>query len=111
MFCDPVNALRPSMTRILRSRGPVDEIAPSIAAVPLPRTRQTEWSGEPRQMRQGRLPGALGRERADVHFVDDLPMVGDSWPTGVGPAEGLRIHQLRQAVRPIRLKAGGGVGE
>ena len=41
-----------STTRILPSRGTHDEIAHSIAAVPLPVTRQTVCSGVPRKMRR-----------------------------------------------------------
>ena len=51
-----------------------------------------------------RVPRSLGRERADVHFVDHLSIKRDPRPVGIGPGERTGVDDLRGAERALGLK-------
>jgi hypothetical protein len=54
---------------------------------------------------------SLGRERADVHLVKDVPIPGKSVPSIVGPREGKGVHDEAAPMHAIRLIAGSGIGK
>ncbi len=60
--------------------------------------------GQRRQLLGGGAPGPPGRERADVHLVDHLPLPPRPPPAAVGPAEGGRVDHLGGPVRPVGLE-------
>ena len=61
------------------------------------------------QSRCSRSPRAFARERADVHFVDDLAFDGQAGPVRVRPGEGGGIDHFRPAMGAAGLKARGWV--
>ena len=52
-------------------------------------------------------PGAFGREGADVQLVEHLAGQRHAGPRGVVPAIGAEVHDLRQPVRAVGLRARG----
>ena len=58
-----------------------------------------------RQALDGRVEGALWRERADVELVDGQAVRPEPVPAIVVPAVAGRIDDLGRAVRPVRLRA------
>ena len=66
---------------------------------------------EPRQLASRRRERALLRERADVHFVDDLAHRRGAAPVTIPPSIGRRIHDLGGPVRSFGLQAGCGIRE
>jgi hypothetical protein len=64
-----------------------------------------------RQPADRRAERALGRERADVQFVDDGAPRIEAAPVLVRPREGARVDDLGPAVDAVRLKAADGIGE
>src|ERR1700723_2827024 len=54
---------------------------------------------------------AFLRESANVHFIDNLAFDANSAPARVGPLEFTGIHNLREFIRPFRLKTRCGIGE
>jgi hypothetical protein len=60
-----------------------------------------EW-----QVLRRRVPRALGRERADVHLVEDLRFgLRDALPVNVRPRGVARVDHLRGAERSVGLRA------
>ncbi len=66
--------------------------------------------GQRRQFRDCRRPGALARERSDVHLVKHLAADGDAFPARILPAVGMRVDDLRKPMWTAGLKARGRVG-
>ncbi len=67
--------------------------------------------GQIRQPRRCRGERALGRERANVQFVEHRARERHATPRGVGPREAERIDDGRWSVDAERLRARSGIGE
>ena len=57
------------------------------------------------------LPGALGRESADVHFVEHLAQQRNASPLAIAPDVARGIDDLRGAMGPLGLEPRGRIGQ
>ena len=64
-----------------------------------------------RQLVDRGRPRAFAREGADMHLIDDLAFASDALPGGVRPAIGGGIDDGARLVRPLGLRARGGIGQ
>jgi hypothetical protein len=99
-----------------RGREEVDAVvAPAEATGELRDGHQFEHGdaklGQGRKLARRGVPGALRRECADVQLVEHLTVTLNAAPCHVAPGETRRVNYHRTAVRPVRLKARGGVGQ
>jgi hypothetical protein len=96
--------------------GQVDAVvAPAVAAGELADRHQLD-GGDPQlpqlaQVRDDRLEGAFGGERADVQLVEDEVVDGGRHPLPVRPLEGAGIDHAGRPPQPFRLPAARGIGQ